>query len=475
MADDSIKVLLRLLPAVDEMLKNPSLVPLTQSIPRPLLLQAIRDTLTQLREDLLEGVLDTKTAPHTKDDFTDLMLKRLISQKRSLSRSNLRPLINATGVVLHTNLGRSILGEYAVKAIHDAAVGYTNLELDLSTGKRGSRYAPVEQLLTKLTGAEGALVVNNNAGAVLLALSTLAKGQEVIVSRGQLVEIGGAFRIPEVMAQSGAHLIEVGATNKTYPADYQKAVTEDTALLLHVHTSNYRIIGFTRETSVAELVSLGLPVMSDLGSGSLVDFSSFGLPAEPTVQQVVKEGAHVVTFSGDKLLGGPQAGIIVGKKEYIDRMKSNPLNRALRIDKFTVAALEATLRQYLEPNTMWEKIPTLNMLTVDNNVLKQRAQDLSTRLSTECGQWAIFSVIQTDSAVGGGAMPTAQLPSWGVEVAPVEMSAFTLSGLLRDEDPAVIGRLQDNKLLMDMRTILPDQEAPLLLSLAGALKGGVSL
>jgi len=473
MINGNFNNMLRLLPPVDDILNNPAVISLGESMPRRVLLQAVRETVAELREDILAGRTTQQPDLQTRDDLMVLITQLLSNKKRSLTRSNLRRVINATGVVLHTNLGRAVLGEAALQAINDVATGYTNLEMDLVTGKRGSRYAPVEQLLMQLTGAEGALVVNNNAGAVFLALNTLAKGREVIVSRGQLVEIGGAFRIPEVMAQSGAHLIEVGATNKTYPADYQKAITEKTALLLHVHTSNYRIVGFTRETTVAELVALGLPVMSDLGSGSLVDFSAYGLPEEPTVQQIVKEGADVVTFSGDKLLGGPQAGIIVGKKQYIEVMKNNPLNRALRIDKFTVAALEATLREYLEPQTLWERAPVLRMLTCDNNRLKQRAEALAALLAAESGRWARFSITETFSAVGGGAMPTAELPSWAVEVSPDAMAVVELANRLRDEDPALIGRLQDNKLLLDMRTVLPDQDAMLAKALAGALEGGV--
>jgi len=309
-------------------------------------------------------------------------------------------------------------------------------------------------------------------------LGTLARGREVIVSRGQLVEIGGAFRIPDVMAQSDCHLVEVGTTNKTYPSDYQRAINPETALLLHVHTSNYRIVGFTRETSIDELVELGqagqLPVMSDLGSGSLLDLSVFGLPAEPTVQQVVKAGADVVTFSGDKLLGGPQAGIIVGKKAYIDQMKKNPLTRALRIDKFTVAALEATLREYIDPQTARQCIPTLAMLSDNVNILKQRAETLTSELNAAVNDLAVCVVAQTTSAAGGGALPTAALPSWAVEVAPRDMTVFELTARLREQEPALIGRLQDDRLMLDLRTILPGEESILVKLLTVVLKGGAS-
>jgi len=478
MSDHNPNSLLRYIPPVDEVLKNPIIASLVQSAPRPLVLQAIRDNIVQLREELATGRLPIPSELPSRDFFLSLIVQRALERVSSQNRSNLRQVINATGVVLHTNLGRAVLGDRARQAINNAASGYSNLEMDLATGKRGSRYAPVEQLLTHLTGAEAALVVNNNAAAVLLALGTLARGREVIVSRGQLVEIGGAFRIPDVMTQSGCHLVEVGTTNKTYPDDYQRAITPETALLLHVHTSNYRIVGFTRETSIDELVELGrasqLPVMSDLGSGSLLDLSVCGLPAEPTVQQVIKDGADVVTFSGDKLLGGPQAGIIVGKKSYIDQMKKNPLTRAVRIDKFTVAALEATLREYIDPQTAWQCIPTLTMLSANVNILKQRAENLTEELTAAVYELADCVVVPTASAVGGGALPTAALPSWAVEVSPRDMSVFELSVRLREQEPALIGRLQDEKLLLDMRTILPGEESILVQVLTDVLKGGAS-
>jgi L-seryl-tRNA(Ser) seleniumtransferase len=476
MSEHNPNSLFRYIPSVDEVLQNPAIDALAHSVPRPLVLQSIRDTIARLRADMAAGRLQALPEQQARDYLLTLIVKKTTDLAGSRNRPNLRRVINATGVVLHTNLGRAVLGESARQAINDAASGYCNLEMDLATGKRGSRYAPVEQLLVQLTGAEAALVVNNNAAAVLLALGTLASGREVIVSRGQLVEIGGAFRIPDVMTQSGCRLVEVGTTNKTYPADYRRAITPETALLLHVHTSNYRIMGFTREISVAELVELGLanklPVMSDLGSGSLKDLSVCGLPTEPTVQQVVKDGVDVVTFSGDKLLGGPQAGIIVGKKSYIEHMKKNPLTRAVRIDKFTVAALEATLREYIEPKMAWQRIPTLAMLSADNNLLRQRAEALTIELNAAIGEYALCKVVQTTSAVGGGALPTADFPSWGVEVAAKNMTDFDLAGRLRKQEPAVIGRLQDEKLLLDLRTILPGEEGDLVAVLTRVLKGG---
>jgi L-seryl-tRNA(Ser) seleniumtransferase len=329
MTKEQQMILLRQLPSVDDVLNAPAIEALTGKVARNKVVEAVRATIDQVRKEILAGTVDCINSNDLVDEVLALIKKQITP--------NLRPVINATGVVLHTNLGRALLAESAQRAVTELIKGYSNLELDLSTGKRGSRYSAVEGLLSTLTGAEAALVVNNNASAVLLALGTLAKGKEVIVSRGQLVEIGGSFRIPDVMEQSGAKLVEVGTTNKTYPADYERALTEQTGLLLNVHTSNYQIVGFTRETTVEELVELGsynqLPVMCDLGSGFLVDLFRYGLSKEPTVQQTVKAGADVVTFSGDKLLGGPQAGIIVGKRQYIEQMKKNPLTRAVRIDK----------------------------------------------------------------------------------------------------------------------------------------------
>ncbi len=464
---------LRHIPAVDELLNNEEIEALAASMPRSLLLDTLREVIGTVREEIREGCLAPPREHEPRQFLTELIASRTVSLARIKKRPNLRRVLNLTGVVLHTNLGRAVLPAGAIKAINDIAGGYSNLEINMDTGKRGSRYASLEGLLAKLTGAESAMVVNNNAAAVLLALSTLAKGREVIVSRGQLVEIGGSFRIPEVMAQSGARLVEVGTTNKTYPEDYKRAITSETALLLHVHTSNYRIVGFTRETSVVELVQVGrefgLPVMSDLGSGSLFDVTGLGLPAEPTVQEVIHAGPDVVTFSGDKLLGGPQAGIIAGKKALLERMKKNPLTRAVRIDKLTVAALEATLREYLNPSQVKEQIPTLHMLGLNQEALKQKADRLLAALQRETGLPARFTAVETLSAVGGGALPTAHLPSWAVAIEPVGISATVLAAKLRAQDPAVIGKLQDDKLLLDVRTLLPGEETMLIEAVSRAL------
>jgi L-seryl-tRNA(Ser) seleniumtransferase len=448
---------LRLLPSVDEVLRDGRMLEMLEIHPRSIVLEAVRLVVEAERQEILAGSV-IKRQEIMKEDCLESVVKKTAATVQRLVRPNLRRVINATGVVLHTNLGRALLSERARDAVNIVASNYSNLELDLETGRRGSRYAALEHLLTSLTGAEDALVVNNNAAAVLLALSTVARGREVIVSRGQLVEIGGSFRIPEVMSQSGARLVEVGATNKTHPDDYRKAVNDETAMLLHVHTSNYRIIGFTRETTVSELVEIGrehkLPVMSDLGSGFLIDLCRYGLPQEPTVQEVLRAGPDVVTFSGDKLLGGPQAGIIVGRRNYIEKMKKNPLTRAIRIDKMTVAALEATLREYLDEEKAINEIPTLRMLTVSHEVLEKKAYTLAGLLESVVDKSiAEFKVEKGISAVGGGAMPAAELPTAVITACPVNMSAGELQAALRHGEPAVMGRVQDDRFIMDLRTI----------------------
>lgn len=371
--------------------------------------------------------------------------------------SNFRRVINGTGVVVHTNLGRSLLPPAAIQALSTVGGYYSNLEFDLTSGRRGSRYSLVEDLICELTGAEAALVVNNNAAAVLLVLDTLAKGSEVIVSRGQLVEIGGSFRIPDVMAKSGAALVEVGATNRTHLRDYAEAITERTSMLLKVHTSNFRMIGFTAEVSGADLVALarqhGLVTMEDLGSGSLLDLSQFGLNREPTVQDAVKAGIDVVTFSGDKLLGGPQAGIIVGSREVIGKIKKNPLNRALRIDKFTLASLESILRCYYDTEGALQNIPTLAMLTEQPGAIKKRAMKVMRKVEKFIGSFCRVSVGPTISRVGGGAMPECNLDSWAVELRPTAMSVSQLEKGFRQLALPIIGRIEDEKFLLDARTI----------------------
>ena len=420
---------------------------------------SVRELLNDCREAILAGQLSAKEL-----SFANLH-QRFKARLKKRTTPNFCGVINATGVVIHTNLGRSVLPDEAMAMIGRVGGGYSNLEYDLNTGKRGSRYSLVENLLCELTGAEAGLVVNNNAAAVLLCLDTLAKGSEVIVSRGQLVEIGGSFRIPDVMTRSGAKLIEVGATNRTHLRDYENAIGEETALLLKVHTSNYRMIGFCSEVPLNEMVELAgrhdLPVMEDLGSGSLIDLSRFGLMKEPTVGEVVNAGADVVTFSGDKLLGGPQAGIILGRREIIDQIKSNPMTRALRIDKFTLAGLEAVLRLYFDEEVALAKIPTLAMLSMPEEQIAAKARRLSRRIKKALDPICQVSIVKTGSRVGGGAMPEQDLPTRAVALKPENISVNELEELLRKGDNPVIGRIENDLFYLDMRTVADREIVPL--------------
>ncbi len=452
---------LRKIPSVDEILSRPEISDLIKTYPRNVVVEAIRSCLKELREKLLreEGPSEVDESFFSFDRLYPLFKGELERQ----TRPRLRRVINATGVVIHTNLGRSPLHPSAIQHLIDVSKAYSNLEYDLDRGERGSRYDHVEEILCRLSGAESAMVVNNNAGAVLLVLNTLAEGKEVVVSRGELVEIGGAFRIPDVMKRSDALLREVGTTNRTHLDDYQEAIGPQTALLLKVHTSNFRVVGFTSDVALPELVQLGkqhhLPVMEDLGSGCLVDLTRYGLLKEPTVQEVMKTGVDVVTFSGDKLLGGPQAGIILGKKEVLDLVKANPLTRALRIDKLTLAALESTLLLYLDEKKAMEEIPTLQMLTFDRDRLKRRGKRLLKRLAGISG---IEATLKEDvSQVGGGSLPLQELPTLVIAIRPLSFSVNDLERNLRKGNPPVISRISKEELILDLRTIF-DEEIPLI-------------
>ena len=398
----------------------------------------------------------------------DLHLERQLPGLLAFVQRGLRPrfrsALNATGVVVHTNMGRSVLADEAREAVLRAATGYCNLELNLATGGRGSRHALVEELICRVTGAEAALVVNNNAAAVLITMDALCSGGEVVVARGQLVEIGGSFRIPDVMERSGATLREVGCTNRVHPQDYENAINERTVALMRVHTSNYRIVGFHADVPVEELADMahrhGLPLIEDLGSGSFLDFTAAGLPGEPTVRSVVAAGADVVTFSGDKVLGGPQAGIIVGTKAIIEKIKRNPLNRALRIDKMTLAALEATLRLYLDEQLARKRIPTVAMITAAPDELKRRASRLASRLRKACGDKAEIRLARGESRVGGGSFPENALPTTLVRAVPTGCTPECLKQRLLETVPPLIGRLEDHAFLLDPRT-LADEELPM--------------
>ena len=449
--------MLRSLPGVDRMLERLKTVSVFDSVPRSLQIAAIRAVVDTVRSEILES-RNGLTQEAISESF---LLERIQSRVRQLMSPNVKHLVNATGVIVHTNLGRSLLAAEALNNLMVIGGGYSNLEFNLETGKRGSRYSHVEDLLCEITGAESAMVVNNNAGAVLLCLDTLAKGRNVIVSRGELVEIGGSFRIPDVMAKSGAQLKEVGTTNRTHLKDYENAIDDETGMLLKVHTSNYSVVGFTASVGLDELVKLGqsyqLPVMEDLGSGTFIDFSKYGLQKEPMVQESIRSGVDIVTFSGDKLLGGPQAGIIAGAKIVIDKIKQNPLTRALRIDKLTLAALESTLKLYREERTAVAAIPTLRMMMLPLSVLEMQAESLARRLMDLNLSSLTVKRIDSFSRVGGGSLPLLRLPSRCVGVGIQGVSVNTLDRLLRESDPPVIGRIEDDLYLMDVRTMQPDE------------------
>jgi len=432
------------------LLEQPEFEQLVSRTSRNHLLSVMREILDQKREEILDNRNPSLDLPTLWKEFEDRLSAK--------AAYHLCRVINGTGVIVHTNLGRSLLAPQALEQMEIAARYYSNLEFDLQLGQRGSRYSHVVDLLSELTGAEAALVVNNNAAAVLLALNTLSQGKEVIVSRGQLVEIGGSFRIPEVMTRSGAVLREVGTTNKTHLRDYEAALSEHTGLLLKVHTSNYRIIGFTKEVPLEDLVALGqkhgLPVMEDLGSGSFLDVSSFGLEKEPTVREVVQTGADVVTFSGDKLLGGPQAGIIVGRAKTIQALRNNPLNRALRIDKLTLAALEATLKLYRNEEQARRDIPTLALLTVPLTKLHQQAKKLYGLLIKTAPPSLAIDLIPTTSQVGGGALPLSSMNSYALAFSSQLYSTSEVERRFRAFNPPIIGRIEKDHFLLDVRTIL---------------------
>jgi L-seryl-tRNA(Ser) seleniumtransferase len=485
---------LRRLPKVDEVLETPAAQKLLERAPRWAVVAAIRGEIERLRVrarttvDVAkqraagpavsgggEGSVDSASVASVAEAGLTVDGAALAAGVDELLRPSLQPVLNATGVVLHTNLGRAPLAPSVIARIGEIARGYSNLEYKLDERRRGSRHEHVTRILTQLTGAEDALVVNNCAGAVLLALSSLASGREVIVSRGELVEIGGAFRVPDVMRASNARLVEVGTTNRTHARDYEEAITGDTALLLKVHRSNFAIVGFTAELGVAELAAVGrarkLPVMMDLGSGALTDLRALGLGDEPSLPELVAAGADVVACSGDKLLGGPQAGILVGKKQYLAPMKSHPLLRALRPDKLTLAGLEATLELYRDGRS--HEIPALAMLATPEPTLEARAGRLAA-LCREVSSTLDLTPVRVRSAVGGGALPLCEPWSWAVAVSarrPDGPTAEAIDARLRRADPPLVGRIADDRLLLDVRT-LGDDDLP---AAARAFRTGESL
>jgi L-seryl-tRNA(Ser) seleniumtransferase len=448
MADQTASIL-RELPSIDRLLNHARCAALLTRYNRDYVTQKCRDALDQVRGAIRQGkglLLND-----------DAILDQVEAQIELESRPGHIRVVNATGTILHTNLGRALLSQAAIDAMIAVAGNPINLEYDLAAGKRGKREETLERLLVELTGAEAATVVNNNAAAVLLGLNSLAQGKEVIVSRGELIEIGGAFRIPEIMAKSGAILREVGATNRTHPADYENAINEKTGLLLKVHTSNYKVVGFTAEVTLEQLVAIGkknnLPVMEDLGSGALIDLSKYGLPKEPIVAERIQAGADVVTFSGDKILGGPQAGLMVGKKDLIGKINKNHMQRALRCGKLTLAALEATLRRYRQSPNIVEEIPTLRAFTRPVDEVRAMGQSLIPKLETTLGKDFHLSLQDSTSQIGSGAMPTEELPTVVITIEHEKFSANAIAKRFRQADPPIIGRINDDKFLLDLRTI----------------------
>ncbi len=444
--------LLRHIPSVDKLSNFFEIKGYFKKYPRAIILKAIRIVLNELRNEILLGVLSCN-----KELNINTIIAKVNQKLEYINKPSLRKVINATGVITHTNLGRSILARRVLERLQEVAGSYNNLEYDLSQGKRGLRYVHVEGLIKELTGAESAMVVNNNAAAVLISLETLAKAKKVIVSRGELVEIGGSFRIPEVMKKSGAYMVEVGTTNKTHLKDYEDAIDQDTALLLKVHKSNFNIVGFSGEVSLKELVQLGkkhgLIVMEDLGSGCFIDLSKYGLQKEPTVQEVVAQGVDIVTFSGDKLLGGPQAGIIVGKRDIVDTIRKNQLNRALRIDKLTLVALEETLRLYQDEETAIKEIPTLSMICETYDSVRKRATRLLRMIKNKNGTNFSIEIQIGNSMVGGGALPLCEIKSTVIALKPKKMSVNAIEEWFRYYEPPIICRLERDTVILDIRTI----------------------
>ncbi len=467
MAENYKQRYLRCLPAVERVLHEKALQEARETVPRKIAVEAVQEAIAGKRNSIRAAVFEQDLLQMDISPAT--LAQEAVKIIQGKMNPNLRPVLNATGVLLHTNLGRALLARDAVDALARVGEGYCNLELSLETGKRSSRYEHVEELLCRLTGAEGALVVNNNAGAVFLALNSLSSGREAIVSRGELVEIGGSFRLPEVMSSSGTALVEIGTTNKCFLKDYRKAITDNTALLLKVHTSNYKIIGFTAAVKLSPLVKLArehnIAVMEDLGSGVLLDLTRYGLPYEPRVQDSILAGADVVTFSGDKLLGGPQAGIIVGKKPYIDLIKKNQLLRALRVDKLTLAALEATLRLYLDEKKALREIPILRMLTVSTEHLAARAGAIVSAAGEKShGDFAI-GVAREKARVGGGSLPLVLLNSCQIYLESKKMSCAGIVEKLRQSNPPVLVRVKKNRILFDLRSLREEDDELLLKTL----------
>ncbi|MDU5080599.1 L-seryl-tRNA(Sec) selenium transferase [Tissierella sp. P1] len=452
------KNLFTLIPKVDEILDKNSIKELLNYIPRKTVLDSIRTEIEEIRGKIKGKILSEEEIINEIENI-DFKIKKRADEKNTY---RLKRVVNATGVVIHTNLGRSLINEKIMDNVKEIAINYSNLEYDLETGSRGSRYSHLEEIIAEITGGEAAMVVNNNAAAVILVLSTMAKDKEVIVSRGELVEIGGSFRIPDVMEQSGASLVSVGTTNKTHLWDFENAINENTGALLKVHTSNYRILGFTSNVDSEELIPLkekyNLPLIEDLGSGVLIDLSKYGIEYEPTVQESLRKGVDIVTFSGDKLLGGPQVGVIVGKREYIQAMKKNPFTRAFRVDKFTISALEATLRYYLDEGTAVKEIPTLAMLVMCLEEIEKKAIELKSRMDEKSFDDSLEINIEDNfSEVGGGSLPLEKLPTKCIVLTLNNFSTQEFENNLRKFHIPIITRLYKDRVYLDLRTIKEEE------------------
>ena len=448
-------MLYRSIPKVDVLLENQDIVTLIENHHRDVVVDVIREEIDKLRNFIKEN----DDVNLIEEKINNLIENIKISTEKVYSY-NIKKVINGTGTILHTNLGRAIISKKHADYLSEVVTSYSNLEYNLEEGKRGERYSHFEKLICKITGAEAAMAVNNNAAAVMLVLSSMAAEKEVIVSRGELVEVGGKFRIPDVMKSSNAHLVEIGTTNKTHLEDYEDAISENTGAFLKVHTSNFKILGFTESVSIEELCKLGrekdIPVIEDIGSGVLIDLSEYGLEYEPTVQDSIKAGVDVVSFSGDKLLGGPQAGIIVGKKKYIDKMKKNPLTRAFRIDKFTATILEMIFHEYLNEEDAIKNIPVLSLITKDLKEIEKNANDLFNKIE-KLKDVADINVEDTLSQIGGGSLPAERIKSKSVTIMPKNISTQSLEAKLRAGKNPVVGRISEEKLILDMRTVLEDE------------------
>lgn len=462
--------LLREIPSVNEVLQYDQITPYLRKYPRPIVVEIIRKSIDHVRQLIIseEGILNSQEIP-------EKIIEGVHSRITIRHAQRLQPVINATGVIISTNLGRSIFSPEAQAALQEVAANYSNLEYELIAGERGSRQQNIQKLLCDLSGSEAAMVVNNNAAAVALALNTLALDKDVIISRGEMVEIGGSFRIFDIMKRTGARIVEVGATNKTRPSDYEEAITDSTALILKIHQSNFSMVGYTSLTSIFELSELGLkynvPVMHDLGSGAFIDFTQYGLERELTIPESIQAGVSLATASGDKLLGGPQAGIIVGKEDYIQQIKRNPLARTVRVDKLTLAALEATLQLFFDEEVAIKQIPTLRMMLESQERIKKRARKLATKLSNIIGENAEVKLINDYSEVGGGSMCLQKLPTTLVAIKPSlalnwENPIHLLHESLRLCSPPIISRLLRGWLTFDLRTVKPEEENIIVNSLA---------